>query len=59
MSGPGDPEYDLAFRDVFKGYLASPPKIYARCGMTLPVHAALAFIGELDDGHVFTEMSPN
>jgi hypothetical protein len=59
MSAPGDPEYDQAFRNVFRMYLSSPPAICARCAQTLPVHAALAFIGDLDDGHLFEEMNQN
>jgi hypothetical protein len=58
MSAPGDPEYDRTFRNVWRVYLASPPEICARCGMTLPMHAALAFIEE-SDGHIFMELSVN
>jgi hypothetical protein len=54
----GDPTYDKTFRKVFKVYLASPPAICARCGMRLPVHAALAFIDE-SDGHIFMELNRN
>jgi hypothetical protein len=54
----GDPTYDKTFREMFKVYLAAPPEICARCAQTLPIHAALAFIGE-SDGHIFMELNRN
>ena len=54
----GEPQYDEAFRAVFKVYFAATPEICARCGMTLIVHAARAFIGESDE-HIFMELSVN
>ena len=54
----GEPQYDEAFRAVFRVYLIAPPVICARCGMTLVMHAARAFIGESDE-HIFMELSFN
>lgn len=53
----GDPEYDAAFREVFRTILLAPPEVCARCARTFATHIRDAYLDGID--HDFEALNVN
>jgi hypothetical protein len=57
VNGPGNAEYDRAFREFITTILLSPPAICSLCGRTLATHIRDGYLDEVR--HDFEPLSMN